>query len=108
MIDPDATKLATKLLIEALMSRATKQRVSKSKKRAVCVHRGCPNKADHGCRGCCKHHYNQFDYACRVIERSKGKHARMLFDAKEVAAGNVLPSARGKHSKRNPYLDRAV
>lgn len=93
---------ATLMLIEALMTNATKRRIKTSKKRAQCVRPDCTSRAEHGCRGCCKLHYNQFDYAKRLIEQQAD---RELFDAQEVAAGNILPSARGKCRKRaNPYL----
>jgi hypothetical protein len=93
---------ATLILIEALMSNATKRRVRSSKQKVQCVRVDCTDPSERGCRGCCKLHYNQFDYAKRMIEKQSDKE---LFDAQEVAAGNVLPSARGKCRKRaNPYL----
>lgn len=93
---------ATMLLIEALMSKATKKRIRSSRKNAICVAEGCKAPSAPGCRGRCKHHYNQFEYARRKLPTQD---ERDLFDATEVAAGNVLPSARGKCRKRpNPYL----
>lgn len=93
---------ATMILIEALMSNATKKRVRSSKKKALCVSAGCGEPAEVGCRGCCKLHYNQFEYARRKLPTQR---ERDLFDAREVVAGNILPSARGRCRKRpNPYL----
>lgn len=95
---------ATLLLIEALMSNSTKKRVRTSKKKVVCVFDGCSDPAQHGCRGLCKLHYNQFDYAKRLLGTQREKE---VFDATEVAKGNILPSARGKCRKRpNPYISK--
>lgn len=84
------------------MSKATRKRVSSRRKRAICVRKDCSLTAKKGCRGNCKQHYNQFDYAKRLLTTQQEKDD---FDDEQVALGNILPSARGKCRKRpNPYL----
>lgn len=95
---------ARQALIEALMSKSTKNRVASCRKREVCVRPDCNLTAKKGCRGNCKEHYNQFDYARRLLATEQ---ERQAFEDREVAAGNILPSARGRCRKRpNPYLNK--
>ena len=88
------------------MSNATRKRVTARKKRAICVRPDCNLTAKRGCRGNCAGHYNQFDYAKRLLPTQQEKDD---FDDEQVALGNILPSARGKCRKRpNPYLKDVV
>lgn len=97
---------ATRILLEALMSQTTKRKVKARRKKAICLADGCNEPSQTGCRGRCSHHYNQFEYARRKLPTQR---QRDLFDATEVASGNILPSARGRCRKRpNPYLQDAV
>lgn len=95
---------ATRLLVEALMTEATKRRIRDKRKRKLCIRAGCTNPAKPGRRGDCEEHFNQFDYA-RRLAGPPGSEERQLFDDSEVAAGNVLPPKRGRKPKAgNPYL----
>ncbi len=88
------------------MAVQTRRRVKSKVKKAICVRADCDQEAATGCRGNCSLHFNQFRYAKSLLKSPREK---TRFDDQQVAAGNIMPSARGKIRKQqNPYLKSVV
>lgn len=97
--------MTQRLLIEALMTPAAKRRIATKKKQGLCIRQGCTRKAASGRRGNCQQCFDYFSYAKSKLPTAK---ERREFDAKEVAAGNVFESRRGRRpAADNPYAVRA-
>lgn len=95
------------------MVRSRKRKKSLAQKIATgeCIQ--CEHKAD-GDRGLCAYHTGQFKYAKNKAAEglkvaAKIAAAKELFDDEQVKAGRILPSRKGKHSKRteNPFIQTA-
>ncbi len=93
-------------LVEAMIGKTTKRRVSKARKAKKCVRTDCNEPQKPGGRGLCKCHSNKFDYA-RKLAKKAGRAALRKFEREEVKAGRVLPSRRGC-SDKNDYKVRAI
>lgn len=88
------------------MAVQARRRVKRKVQKLICVRADCDQEAVTGCRGNCQAHFNHFRYAKSLLKSTREK---MRFDDQQVAAGNILPSARGKCRKRpNPYLKDVV
>lgn len=85
------------------MTPAVKRRIAAKKKQGLCIRQGCTRKAASGRRGNCQQCFDYFSYAKSKVATARG---RREFDAKEVAAGNLLKSRRGRRpAKDNPYAE---
>jgi hypothetical protein len=101
-------------MLKRVHGRKAKAEVKKKMIDAKCVQ--CDQPEEDGCRGCCKYHFRQFIYArnqdpeVRAAKTAKQrKDAKERFDDRQVKAGRIRASRRGRHSKYpNPFMERTA